>query len=115
MGCGGNGNRVARHDALRNVMFTAAQSAALGPRKETPTLISHVQLMSSRSTGCSRCNGDFSSTRPHHPGASTTAGYALGGRHLSEAGHSFVTLQGSRIGFHSFGSGDFEWVVQRCR
>ena len=39
MGCGGNGDRVARHDALRNVIFTAAQSAALGPRKEAPALI----------------------------------------------------------------------------
>ena len=31
VGCGGNGDRVARHDALRNAIFTAAQSAALGP------------------------------------------------------------------------------------
>ena len=45
VGCGGNGDRVVRHDALRNVIFTAlaVQSAALGPRKKAPALIAGTQ------------------------------------------------------------------------
>ena len=39
VGCGGNGDRIHRHDALRDVLYAAAQSAALAPRKETPSLI----------------------------------------------------------------------------
>ena len=43
VGCGRNGDQVARHDALRNAIFTAAQSAALGPRKEAYALIVGTQ------------------------------------------------------------------------
>ena len=43
VGCGGNGDWVARHNALCNVIFTAAQLAALGPRKEAPALIVGTQ------------------------------------------------------------------------
>ena len=39
MGCGGNGDRIHRHDGLRDSLFSAAQSAALAPRKEAPSLI----------------------------------------------------------------------------
>ena len=39
MGCGGNGDRIHRHDSLQDVLFSAAQSAALAPRKEIPSLI----------------------------------------------------------------------------
>ena len=39
VGCGGNGDRIHRHDSIRDVLFTAAQSAALAPRKEVPSLI----------------------------------------------------------------------------
>ena len=39
VGCGGNGDRVSRHNAIRDVIFTAAQSAALAPTKETPGLV----------------------------------------------------------------------------
>ena len=39
VGCGGNGDRIHRHDALRDALFSAAQSAALAPRREAPTLI----------------------------------------------------------------------------
>ena len=39
MGCGGNGDRIARHNAIRDVIFAAAQSAALAPSKETPGLV----------------------------------------------------------------------------
>ena len=35
VGCGGNGDRISRHNAIRDVLFTAAQSAALAPSKET--------------------------------------------------------------------------------
>ena len=34
VGCGGNGDRIHRHDAIRDALFSAAQSAALAPRKE---------------------------------------------------------------------------------
>ena len=36
LGCGGNADRIARHNALRlrDAIFTAAQSAALAPRRE---------------------------------------------------------------------------------
>ena len=39
VGCGGNGDRIHRHDSLRDTLFSAAQSAALAPRKEVPSLI----------------------------------------------------------------------------
>ena len=37
--CGGNGDRIHRHNSLRDVMFSVAQSATLSPRKELPSLI----------------------------------------------------------------------------
>ena len=39
VGCGGNGDRIFRHDSIRDAVFSAAQSAALAPRKEAPSLI----------------------------------------------------------------------------
>ena len=39
VGCGGNGDRIARHNAVRDVIHAAAQSAALAPSKETPGLV----------------------------------------------------------------------------
>ena len=39
VGCGENGDRIHRHDSLRFSLFSAAQSAALAPRKEVPSLI----------------------------------------------------------------------------
>ena len=39
MCCGGNGDRIARHNAIRNVLFSAAQYAALAPTKEAPSLV----------------------------------------------------------------------------
>ena len=39
VGCGGNGDRIHRHDAIRDVLFSVAQAAALAPRKEVPSLI----------------------------------------------------------------------------
>ena len=40
VGCGGNGDRIHRHDAVKDVLFSAAQSAALAPTREAPSLIS---------------------------------------------------------------------------
>ena len=34
------GARIARHNAIRDVLFNAAQSAALAPTKEAPSLVS---------------------------------------------------------------------------
>ena len=37
--CRGNGDMIRRHDSLRDVFFCAAQSAALAPKKEVPSLV----------------------------------------------------------------------------
>ena len=37
--CGGNGNHIHRRDSLRDVLFSAAQSAAVARGKEVPALI----------------------------------------------------------------------------
>ncbi len=37
--CGGNGDHIYRHNAIHDVVYSAAQSAALGPTKESPDLI----------------------------------------------------------------------------
>ena len=39
VGCGGNGDRISRHNAIRDVVFNAAQSAALAPSKKAPNLV----------------------------------------------------------------------------
>ena len=39
VGCGGNGDIIYRHDALCGAVFSAAQTAALAPRREMPSLI----------------------------------------------------------------------------
>ena len=43
MGCGGNGDRIHRHNSIRDAIFTAAQSAAFAPRRESPHLIPNRQ------------------------------------------------------------------------
>ena len=40
VGCGGNGDQISRHNAIRDVLFFAAQFAALAPSKEILGLIS---------------------------------------------------------------------------
>ena len=37
--CRGNGDLIHRHDSVRDVLFSVAQSAALAPRKEVPSLL----------------------------------------------------------------------------
>ena len=39
VGCGGNSDRIVRHNAVRDVLFGAAQAAALAPIKEAPRLV----------------------------------------------------------------------------
>ena len=39
VGCGGNGDRIHRHNSIRDALFSAAQSAALAPQKEVLSLI----------------------------------------------------------------------------
>ena len=39
LACGGNNDRILRHNAIRDIISTAAQSAALSPRREVPSLI----------------------------------------------------------------------------
>ena len=39
VGCSGNGDRIFCHNSIRDAIFSAAQSAALAPRKEFPSLI----------------------------------------------------------------------------
>lgn len=38
VGCRGNGDRILRHNALHDAIFSAAQSAALAPQREVPSL-----------------------------------------------------------------------------
>ena len=40
VGCRGNGDLIHRHNSLRDTIFSAAQSAALAPRKEVLSLVS---------------------------------------------------------------------------
>jgi hypothetical protein len=37
--CGGNGDRITRHNTLRDIIFSVASSASVSPRKEVPSLI----------------------------------------------------------------------------
>ena len=39
VGCGGNLDRIHRHNSVRDAVYSAAQSAALAPRREVPSLI----------------------------------------------------------------------------
>ena len=39
VGCGGNGDRITHHNAIRDIVFSATQSAALAPSEEMPNLI----------------------------------------------------------------------------
>ena len=43
VGCGGNADRIARHNTLRDAIVSAAQSAALAPRREVSSLIPSSQ------------------------------------------------------------------------
>ena len=64
VGCGGNGDRIHRHDSIRDVLFTAAQSAALAPRKEVPSLIPGTSNRPADiylASGCTRRDSDFHS------------------------------------------------------
>ena len=42
VGCGGNADRIFHHNSIRDVMFSASQTAALAPRKEAPSLINRA-------------------------------------------------------------------------
>ena len=39
VGCGGNGDRIFRHNTISDIISSAAQTAALCPRKEAPSLV----------------------------------------------------------------------------
>ena len=43
IGCGGNPDRIHHHNSVRDVIFSAAQTAALAPRREVPSLIPGTQ------------------------------------------------------------------------
>ena len=43
VGCGGNRDRITRHNAIRDVVFIAAQAAALAPHKESHNLVPNSQ------------------------------------------------------------------------
>lgn len=51
IGCGGNGDRIARHNAIHDVLYNAAQSLALGPSKEVPHLVSNSLSISTSPPG----------------------------------------------------------------
>ena len=39
MNCGGNGDPISRHNAIRDVIFRVPQGAALAPSRETPNCV----------------------------------------------------------------------------
>ena len=43
VGCGGNADRIWRHDAIRDALFVAAQSAELAPTREAPGVVADSQ------------------------------------------------------------------------
>ena len=43
VGCGGNCDRILRHNSLRDAVFPAAQTAALAPRREVSSLVPGTQ------------------------------------------------------------------------
>ena len=43
VGCGGNGDRIFRHNAVRDVIFSVAQSAALAPTREASGVVPDSQ------------------------------------------------------------------------
>ena len=43
VGCGGNGDRIVCHNAIRDVLFLAARSAALAPTREAPSVVPDSQ------------------------------------------------------------------------
>ncbi len=51
VGCGGNGDRIHRHGSIRDALFSAAQTAALAPRMEVPSLIPGSRPMFTYPTG----------------------------------------------------------------
>ena len=80
--CGGNGDRIHRHDSIRYTLFSAAQSAALAPRKEAPGSSSHpadVYLPNWKRGQPAALDIHAISTMQQQTltGASTTPGYAL--------------------------------------
>ena len=46
VGCGSNGDRIHWHNSIRDAIFSAAQTAALAPRRELPSLIPDSQARS---------------------------------------------------------------------
>ena len=66
MGCGGNADRIFRHNSLRDAVFSAAQSAALAPRKEVPSLAPRiVPLMFTYPAGKEATQPPLSPSHPH--------------------------------------------------
>ena len=43
VGCGGNGDRILRHNAIRDALFTVAQSASLAPSREALGVVADSQ------------------------------------------------------------------------
>ena len=84
--CGSNGDRIARHNSLRDMIFFATQAAALGPRREAPSIVPNSSsrpadiLLPSRSQGRSAVL-DVSVISPLQKmtlsGVATSPGHAL--------------------------------------
>ena len=52
VGCGGNGDRIYRHNAVRDVLYTAAQSAALAPTREATGVVYLIPSPAQRTSSC---------------------------------------------------------------
>ena len=72
VGCGGNGDRIAKHNAVRDVIYAAYKSVALASSKETPGSFSHAGVLVFRCarhqpTAGALNRGDSSNTWPCSP------------------------------------------------
>ena len=86
LACGGNNDRVTRHNAIRDVLFSAAQAAALSPRREVPSLIPE-----SISRPADICLPSWTQGRP--TALDVTVVSPLTNQHLPQA----ATVQGSAL------------------
>ena len=86
VGCGKNGDRIDRHNSLRDALYSAAQFAALAPRRDVPSLIPRSRsrpadiylpnCMEEGPASSLRCYDYFNHAANHHRGT-TTQGHAL--------------------------------------
>ena len=120
VGCGGNGDRIFRHNSIRDAIFSVAQSAALAPRKEAPSLIpssrsrpADIYLPNWKRGQPAALDVTVISTMQQltQAGAASTPGSALHvGEERKMAAHTEACRSICRGSLCSDSSGDFGWI-----